>query len=255
MPTLNVNDRAIFYAPRALHRQPLLLLIHGAGGSHLDWPPQIRTLEKMGTCAIDLPGHGRSAKPARRTVGAYADDILALVEALDLTGIILAGHSMGGAIALEIALRRPENIAGLVLVATGARLKVNPALIELAGKNYESAVDHIAAAAWGPNAPAGLVKRGTQLMLSCDPAAVQMDFAACDGFDVMSRLDGITIPTLVLIGTEDRLTPPKYGRYLAGQIAQSELVSFSGAGHMLALEQPDEVAATISDFVHRRLPA
>lgn len=253
MPTIPVNEHEIFYAARAIERQPRLLLIHGAGGSHLDWPPQLRRFDPFGTCAIDLPGHGRSALPACSSVQAYAEAVLALTDRLALRQIILVGHSMGGAIALDIALRHEDRIVGLVLVATGARLKVSQELIRLVEANHSAAVDFVAAAAWGTDASPELIHRASQLMLSCEPSTMQLDLSACNDFDVMPELKDIAMPTLVLVGSEDRMTPPKFGRYLADHIPHAEFVSVAGAGHMLALEQPDIVGDAIRDFIHRRL--
>jgi pimeloyl-ACP methyl ester carboxylesterase len=248
-----VNNQDIFFAARALERRPVLLLIHGAAGSHLDWPPQLRRIEGMGCCAVDLPGHGRSAGPGRTSASHYANDVLALVEELGLTDVILVGHSMGGAIALEIALRKPDTVSGLILVATGARLKVNDKLLDLVTGDYEEAVQMVTRMAWSENAPPDVVERGQALMLQCDPLAVEMDYQACNGFDVMASLDTVTVPTLVLTGDEDRLTPAKYGQYLAEHIPDADYVSIDGAGHMLAQEKPLKVTAAIIEFVHRRL--
>ena len=123
----------------------------------------------------------------------------------------------------------------------------------LVDSNFNSAVDHVVANAWGPNAEADSVRQASQLMLSCSPDALQLDFMACNEFDIMSRLGNIALPTLVLVGTEDRMTPPKFGRYLADHIPGAEFVSVDGAGHMLALERPQTVGETIAGFVERRL--
>lgn len=253
MPMVHVNGQDIYYAARKLDRQPVLLLIHGAAGSHLDWPPQLRRFEPLGSCAIDLPGHGRSSGMARSSVSAYADDALAVIKALKLSEAILVGHSMGGAVALDIALKESGVVAALVLIATGARLKVNKALFDLVDSNFKSAVNHIAATAWGPNAEANSVHQGSQIMLSGDPTTMRNDFAACNDFDIMSQVADISVPTLVLVGTEDQMTPPKFGRYLADNIPHAEFIMVEGAGHMLATEQPKVVAEAIGDFVHRRL--
>ncbi|UCG26204.1 MAG: alpha/beta hydrolase [Chloroflexota bacterium] len=253
MPLINLNDQQLFYAARALDRRPVILLIHGAAGSHLDWPPQLRFIEGMGDCAVDLPGHGRSAKPGRASVSAYADDVLALVETLNLTEIVIVGHSMGGAIAMEIALRRPVEIVALVLVATGARLRVNETILDLVTDDYEQVVEFVTALAWGEDAPPETVGRGRAMMMECDPTAVEQDYMACNDFDVMADIGSLTIPTLVLTGSEDQLTPPKYGRFLAENIPGAEYVAIDDAGHMLAQERPDEVAHAIIDFTRRRL--
>jgi pimeloyl-ACP methyl ester carboxylesterase len=253
MPIVHLDEQDIFYAARKLDNQPVLLLLHGAGGSHLDWPPQLRRFEPLGSCAIDLPGHGRSAGPARPTVGAYADVVLNLIRALKLSEVILVGHSMGGAIALEIALRHPEEVIGLILVATGARLRVNKALLQLVDSDFGAAVDHLVANTWGPKAEPGLVWQASQLIRSCDPETMHMDFAACNEFDIMAQLGDVTLPTLVLVGTEDRMTPLKFGQYLAENIARAEFVPVEGAGHMLAMEQSQLVGEAIGDFIDRRL--
>lgn len=253
LPSIIVNDQKIFYAARAIDRRPILLLIHGAAGSHLDWPPQLRVIQEIGSCALDLPGHGRSARPGRASVGDYADDVMLLAEKLDLKDIVLVGHSMGGAIALEIALRKPPAVTGLILVSTGARLKVNDKLLDLVTGNHDEAVQLITGMAWGQDAPATIVERGHALMLECDPSAVEMDYQACNEFDVMTRLGSVTVPTLVLTGDQDRLTPTKYGQYLAENIPGAEFAQIDDAGHMLAQEQPVEVAEAIMEFVRRRV--
>jgi pimeloyl-ACP methyl ester carboxylesterase len=253
MPLVHANDQKIFYADRNLKRRPVLLLIHGAAGSHLDWPAQLRRFDPFGSCALDLPGHGRSPGPARSVVNHYADDVLSLASELGLSELILVGHSMGGAIALDIALRLEKRVAALVLVATGARLRVNDSLLTLVESDFKSAVDHIEAAAWGPDAEPELLRRASHLMLGGDPRTMAMDFAACDNFDVRSELNVIAIPTLVLVGSEDRLTPPKFSRYLADRISGAELNTITGAGHMLAMEQPEAVRDAIADFAQRRL--
>ena len=253
MPLININHQKLFYAARALERRPVSLLIHGAAGSHLDWPPQLRVIEGMGNCALDLPGHGRSAMPGRASVNAYADDVLALAEMLRLSEILLVGHSMGGAIAMEIALRQPSTVVGLVLLATGARLRVKDTILDLVTNDYEQVVDLVTTLAWSQDAPAEIVGRGRQMMLECDPAAVELDYLACNDFDVMSDLGKLSISTLVLTGSEDQLTPPKYGRYLAEHIPGAEYVAIDDAGHMLAQERPKDVSAAIVDFVRRRL--
>lgn len=253
MPKARINEQDLFYAATKLDRRPVLMLIHGAGGSHLDWPPELRRYEPYGSCAIDLPGHGRSARPGRSAVSAYADVVLELVTELELSEVILVGHSMGGAIAMDLALRRCEEVVALVLVASGARLRVKKDLLDLVDSNFVSAVKHVTATAWGPNAEPDSVRRGSQLMLTGDSKAMRMDFAACNDFDIMTQLGDIAVPTLVLVGTEDRMTPPKFAHYLADHIPGAELISVADAGHMLAMEQPQLVSDAIRDFIQRRL--
>src|SRR5262245_28525119 len=108
---------------------PVTLLVHGAGGTHLDWPAELRRLPEANAIALDLSGHGRSPGSGRQAVSAYAADIIAFMDALKLSQAIICGHSMGGAIAMTLALDYPQRVQGLILVGTGAKLSVRPDIL------------------------------------------------------------------------------------------------------------------------------
>jgi pimeloyl-ACP methyl ester carboxylesterase len=148
-----------------------------------------------------------------------------------------------------IALDHPERVAGLVLVGTGARLRVAPAILDGLAEEPDVTIDLITRWAWAPDAPEQLVELGRQAMLDTSPQVIQADFLACNRFNVMGRLEGVAAPALIISGTEDRLTPPKYGVYLQEHIPQAQLVLVEGGGHMVALEQPTRVAQAIKAFV------
>jgi pimeloyl-ACP methyl ester carboxylesterase len=251
MPYAEVNAQRLFYA-RARGQTPdapTLVLIHGAGGSHLHWPAELRRLPGATVYALDLPGHGRSDGPGCEAIAGY---VTALIGFLDATGTgraVLAGHSMGGAIAQTAALTHPERVAGLVLVGTGGRLRVAPAILKGILGDFEGTVDLITRFAWAEGAPEELVRLGRQAMAETAPQVLHGDFAACDAFDVMEQLGEINAPTLVVAGTADRLTPHKYGAYLAEQIPNARLVTVEGGGHMMALEQPDVVVGAVAGFI------
>ncbi len=233
--------------------RPPLVLIHGAGGDGRFWPPALRRLAWSAVYTLDLPGHGRSPGEPRASVAQYAQVVGHWMEALGLPAAVLAGHSMGGAIAMQIALAQPARAAGLVLVGTGARLRVHPDLLSMAGK----AQSHAQAARWitrwsfAPEADETLLELATRRLMEGDPAALKADFQACDAFDLMGRLGEIKVPALVLCGQEDKMTPPKYSRFLAEHLPQAELVIIPGAGHMVMLERPSQVAAAVQDFLAR----
>jgi pimeloyl-ACP methyl ester carboxylesterase len=156
---------------------------------------------------------------------------------------------MGGGISQMMALDHPERVAGLVLVGTGARLRVAPTIFEGLLNDPNKAIELITRWAWAPDTPEPLVDLGRRAMLEVPPQVIHADFLACDRFNVMGRLEEIAIPALVVSGTEDRLTPPKYGRYLQEHIPQAQLMLVEGGGHMVALEQPARVAQAIETFV------
>src|SRR5690606_4833205 len=154
MPTVIIDGQPLYYAhKRGPAGAPTLVLIHGAGGTHLDWPRELRRLPQASVIALDLPGHGRSALLGREEIGGYAAAVQALLDRLPPGNYVLAGHSMGGAIAQEIALQRPTSLRGLVLIGTGARLPVNPLLIEQATTDFQRVVDFLVRYYWSPQAP------------------------------------------------------------------------------------------------------
>ncbi len=237
--------------------RPPLVLIHGAGGSRLFWPPQLRRLPGITVYALDLPGHGRSPGAGRDRIDAYVEDLLGWMEALRLPGCVLAGHSMGSAVALMTALVRPAAAAGLVLVGGGGRLRVHPGILEMVAgaATHKRAVDLIVEAAYGPRTKTRLIETGRRRMLEVRPEVLAGDLRACDAFDVLDRLGEITAPTLVVCGADDRLTPEKYSRRLAEAIAGAEIEIIPDTGHMVMLEQPEAVAAAVARFMQGRFPS
>jgi pimeloyl-ACP methyl ester carboxylesterase len=233
--------------------RPPLVLIHGAGGDHLHWPPELRRISGASVLALDLPGHGRSEGPGRRRIADYAADIVGFLEALGLTRVVLGGHSMGGAIAQVMALDHPERVAGLVLIGTGAKLRVAPALLDVILTDFESVLALMADWTFGPAAPAELKELGTKAMGETEPAVLHGDFTACDLFDIRDRLAEIRVPTLVIGGTDDKMTPLRFSRYLAEGIPGAQLEILEGAGHMMALEQPAAMASAVTEFMNRLL--
>nr|BAL54785.1 hypothetical conserved protein [uncultured Acetothermia bacterium]BAL59864.1 hypothetical conserved protein [Candidatus Acetothermum autotrophicum] len=252
MPILTIRHRELFVA-QAGQGQPALLCVHGAGGDHTIWGEQLRELAKdFSVAALDLNGHGRSPARAGDGLATYVEDVLAVLEYLN-TPTVLVGHSMGGAIALTVALQRPSNLVGLGLVGTGAKLKVHPQILELCQTDFERAVELVVSWAFGEGASAELVQRAREQMRRNDQAALSRDFASCSTFDVIDQLGAISVPTLVLCGREDKLTPVKYSEYLQRNIPNAHLRVIERAGHMVMLEQPDAVAQALREFCGRLL--
>ena len=251
MPSLTLNDRTLFYSESrdSLSRRPPLVLIHGAGGQHSHWPPHLRRLPDTTVYAPDLPGHGKSAGPGRRTATAYAADVLGLMDGLGLERAVIGGHSMGGAIALTLAVNHPDRLAGLLLMSSGARLRVTPEILDGLLNDFEGTIDLIVGLAYGPDAPDQLTRLGKRVLMQCDPQVIHGDYVACNVFDVMDRLPEIQAPTLVVVGTADQMTPEKYARHMAETIPNAQLVLVEGAGHMAPIEMPQEVADVVDSWL------
>jgi pimeloyl-ACP methyl ester carboxylesterase len=228
-----------------------VLMVHGAGGESGLWSElAARLAPHARAAALDLSGHGKSPRRAHaHTLDTYIQDILSAVDALG-GPVVLAGHSMGGALAMCVALEHPDAVRGLALAATGARLRVLPALIQqFESPDPAAAVSMMSGAAFAPGAPHALVQEYAESLKRADPRVVVQDFRICDSFDIMPRLAQIRVPSLILCGDKDNLTPFKYSAYLHENIPGSELVQLPGCGHMLMLEAPGECADRILGFV------
>lgn len=251
MPTIDLPSGTIYYV-RAKARQPTyppLVLVHGAGGSHLDWPPQLRRSEHAHTIALDLPGHGRAEGDGYETTRDYADAVVAVLNALAIPSAIFIGHSMGGAIAQQIAINTPDRVAGLILIATGSKLPVDPSLPERIINTTQQTISWIIDNAWNENAPADLKRLGRERMQSMSPAVLQADYRACKTFDVRDQIDQITVPALVIGSDADRMVPLKFSQTLSERIPRATLVTVADTGHMIPLEQPQIVTQAITQWL------
>ncbi|HSW36266.1 MAG TPA: alpha/beta hydrolase [Candidatus Limnocylindrales bacterium] len=253
MPYLEINGSSYYYAGDAKKSGIPVVFCHGSGGRHQHWIYQLKGLtENINPLVVDLPGHGRSAGFPADNITSYRDWLNNFCKALNLNSFVLAGHSMGGAIALDYALQYPAGIAGLVLVGTGGRLKVMPSFLETLREGIvpDSLVDFL----YGTNAPASLIEKGRQQVASTSASIFLADLTACNQFDIMDRLPCIHQPVLLICGSEDRLTPLKYTHTLNERLPRSEVVEITGAGHMVMLEAPEAVNQAIVRFIANIAP-
>jgi len=225
-------------------RRSAVVLIHGAGGNHLYWPPELRRLPGYRVYALDLPGHGKSGGRGLQSIAAYTQAVKDWLLALGVHSAVFAGHSMGSAIALRLALEYAEHVNGLILVGGGARFKVSPQLLDNAASQttYQNAVNLVIDGSFGSSASPRLKELAAQRMATTRSSVLYGDFLACGAFDETSRVEQICQPTLIVCGDEDRMTPPRQSQYLAEHIPDSVLTTIPQAGHMVMLEKPQLVA-------------
>ncbi len=228
-----------------------VVLIHGAGGMHLSWPPEVRRLAGARIYALDLPGHGKTPGRGQQTILGYARKVMEWFEAVGLNRAAFIGHSMGGAIAQEIALQYPENVLALGLFASGTRLPIPPDILNDAASSttYRKAYEAIARLAFSTSGNPDLVELVVQRLAGIRQSVMYGDLLACNEYDASALIGRIHCPTLVLCGSEDRMTPLRFSQYLADSIPAGRLVVIPDAGHMVMLERPQAVAAALGSFL------
>ena len=229
-----------------------IIFIHGSGNSANFWKAQIGGLARVvNTLAIDLSGHGKSDGEGMDTISGYAYAIEAFVKEQNIPNPVPCGLSMGGAIALKLLLDGQTDFKAGILINTGAKLRVHPRIFDLVRNDYKAYTDSLASTAASPKTNPLLLSDLIADAEKCRPEVVLKDFSACDSFDVMERLVEISIPILVLSAGDDRLSPPKYGAFLAQNLSNAELVHFDDTGHLSPIEKPTEVNAAIAQFIGR----
>ena len=242
METVFHDGRTTAYRATGFGSGPQICHVHGAGGTHGVWVEQYGDRNGTPAVAVDLSGHGDSddvdTAPGTETVEAYADDVVAVCEATGAS--VLCGHSMGGAVALWVALERDLGLEALVLADSGAKLSVDDGLLESLERNFESAVASLHVPDTLFHDPDDeLVEVSERGLLSTGSAVTLRDFRTCDAFDVRDRLGEVTLPTLAVCGEHDRMTPPRFHGYLAAELSDCEFEEIPGAAHMSMLERPE----------------
>jgi pimeloyl-ACP methyl ester carboxylesterase len=224
---------------------PQLLYIHGSGHTQDSFREQVVAFP--GSDAVSLPGH--PAGQALGTVEESADWLARYLEWKQAGPALIAGNSLGGAIALQLAFAKPSQVAGLILIGTGARLRVTPDIFRLLDEQWPACIDTLVDWSLAPTASAELRARAKEWHLAVGRAATKTDYAACDRFDVTTRLGELQTPALILVGALDRMTPVKYSTFLHERIAGSTLAIIPDAGHLVMAEKPQETNAAIAAFL------
>ncbi len=228
-----------------------LLFLHGAGGRGLVWQQQLLAFPRA--AGPDLPGRAGSRPAgagARWGVNRYLAAVRALVGPSPAPRIV-AGHSLGGAIALLWALAAPAEIRALILIGTGAGLRLPPELLEEIRRDVERGLAQLVAQWFAPQTDSRLKEKSLALLREMAPEVLLAELEAVGAFDVTADLNRLTLPALVLCGADDRITPVASSRDLHERIRGSDLVIVEGAGHMVMLEQPRATNTAIRAFLER----
>ncbi len=223
-----------------------LLFIPGSGSGKEAWVYQTEYFADAE--AVALPGHPEG-EPCS-SVDEYVAWLRAYIQKQQYRDVVLVGHSLGGAVAQLYGLKYSDEVKALVLVGTGARLRVHhDTLAALEGMTGDEV-------AWRRYVEDNYIwadpkvrQVAVEARIRIGPAVMLSDFLCCDKFDIMDRVHNIKLPTLVICGSEDEMTPVKYSMYLANKIEGAIEVIIDGATHAVPREKPREVNQAIENFL------
>jgi pimeloyl-ACP methyl ester carboxylesterase len=263
--THSVNGTALSYHERGRGGRNVALL-HGFPLDARMWEAQLAALgDAPGgyrVVAPDLRGFGQSRSDAPFTIESLADDVHALLSALGALPTALVGLSMGGYVALAYAKKYPADLRALVLVDTKAEGDTTDGkagrqkMIDLVRKEGAKAVAEQMMPKMLAKDSAGQRPQQAQalrrIMESCPPKTIEHALAAMrDRPDRSPELSSIKVPTLVIVGESDAITPPEVAESMAKKIPKAQLITIRGAGHMSPMEQPDQVNRALRAFFEK----
>lgn len=253
MKTVEHHGRETAYRVRGDEASgPGLLCVHGSGGTSEVWTGQSRLADQTPVVTVDLSGHGDSddfdANGGADALEAYADDVVAVAQ--ETGASVLVGNSLGGAIAMWVALERDLSLEGLVLTGTGAKLTVLEDLLVWLRDDFDRAVEFL----HEPDrlfhdADERTLDHSRAAMREAGRAVVERDFRTCHEFDVRGRLSEVDVPSLAVVGEHDALTPPQFHEYLAAEIPDCDLQTLDDAAHLAMIERPAAFNDAVGGFL------
>ena len=254
---LNLDGRSLYYE---IHGDGMpLLLVHGFPLSGELWRPLVSQLARDYRLIVpDLRGHGRSQASATVTMAEFADDLVALLEAIgESRSVVLVGMSMGGYVSFEFYRRYRERVRALVLTNTKAeadgaeaaaarRTAAERTRREGSGVVAESMMPRL----FGPRAPEALQAQWREIMVATPPEGVAAALEALAARpDSIATLESATCPVLIVAGEHDEITPPDDARRMQQAAPGSRLEVLPGAGHMSVVECPERFVEILNPFL------
>lgn len=239
---------------------PCILFIHGAGNDHSVWQMPARYFAYHGrsVLAVDLPGHGRSGGAPLGTIEEMGEWIWRLADSIPAETVALAGHSMGGMIALAAAAAQSGRVTALAALGVATRIDVHPELLAAARRDDHLAIDLITSWGFSTQSQVGgnrvpglwMTGGGARLLERIPDGVLGSDLAACEAFDgAMALAKRITCPTLILLGDRDLMMPQRGGHELAAEFKDVRTIVLNGCGHMMLSERPNETLDALREVL------
>lgn len=240
--------------------KPSVIFIHGTANDHSVWTMQARYFAHHGwnALAVDLPGHGKSFGDAKTSIASAADWLVNLQDNGNIKTAALIGHSMGSLIALDAASRYPSRVSQLALIGASVPMPVTDILMDAAIHRPSEAFDmlniwgHAPQLKWGKNPTPGTstMMAGARLLAQSHPGALATDLTACRAFQMDdAAIAAIAVPTLIVAGTDDLLTPVKAGKALTDRLAKATMITLPDVGHSMMQEAPAGIVDALKGFL------
>ena len=236
--------------------KPSILLMHGSGLTHIVWSlhEQFYATQGFNILSVDLPGHGNSEGPSLQSIQEISEWIKSLMNKINISKIVLVGHSQGCLVGIDFASRYPNLISKLVLVAGSYKMPVNHDLIDLAEAGDEKAV--LLMMKWGYEGSKAFIG-GNPVKKIVNSARdsredLAVDLNACNNYkNGENAIKKINCPTLCIFGGLDKMVPVKVGLKMAEQITNSETKIISDCGHMIVYEKAFEMRKLVKEFINK----
>jgi pimeloyl-ACP methyl ester carboxylesterase len=225
-----------------------IIFVHGSGAYGDIW--RYQTDYFPNSHAVNLPGH-----PHGQTLNSVEECTYWLRKYIDGRGynndVVLAGHSLGGAIVLMYALRYPQELKGIIVISSGARLRVHPRYLAPCEEAIKGNCQEWYEVVEGIYrlTPEDYKGEVVEKQKAIGPVVMLNDFLCCDKFDLMDEVQEIKLPALIICGELDAMTPVKYSNYLGAKLANSRVVIIPQATHFVLAEKPEAVNKDIEDFL------
>jgi 3-oxoadipate enol-lactonase len=262
MTTIPINDATLWLTEQGDQQALPVVFLHGFPFSHAMWQAQLAAVgREFRAIAYDLRGHGESSVgDGQYSIEGHADDLLAVLDYLAIDRAVVVGLSMGGYIALRALERNPERFRGVVLCDTQSAADTDEGRIARAAAGRKVLASGSAAFAdeFLPKvfAAASFARRPEAVAMIRDtiahtpPLAIAGTLLAIAGrTDTTASLAQIAVPTLILVGEHDTLTPPAAARAMHERIPGSVLAEVPDAAHLAPLENPAVVNTHLRDFL------
>jgi len=264
-----VNGRKVFASTGGKpfdNTKPVVMFLSGSGLDHTFWGLQSRffAFRNYAVLAPDRPGHTHSEGPCLESIETIAEWLHDVVESLGIDRLSIVAHSQGCLETLEYVFRYPDKVRSATFIASGLATPVNPALIDAAENDPQSAIAMMISWGFGqaghlyqgPIPGNSMVGGGWKIMGRNVPTALATDLRACDNYkNGKAAATSIACPRQVILGGKDRMAPRKAGMQLVEHLRQPELHIIENSGHMLPLEAPDECRSLLRDFIFANNPA